>query len=146
MHRTGGDLEVLESLLAWSRHLGRAWLCTITRTVGSSPRPPGSMMACSGAGNVMGSLSGGCVEEDLIAELIARPKDADPAPILREYGVTAEENERLGLPCGGRLEVLVETYGSDEAQTGILASLCERLAARDAVRRIVALDSGALTD
>jgi xanthine dehydrogenase accessory factor len=55
----------------------------------------------------VGSLSGGCVEEDLIDRLTGG-ESPDPLPQLLEYGVSAEENERLGLPCGGKLEVLLE--------------------------------------
>ena len=100
------DQEVLEQVAQWLA-LGRApYLCTIVRTSGSSPRPVGSMLACDN-GQTVGTLSGGCVEEDLLEKLAAGAIQAS-IPQRIEYGVSAEENERLGLPCGGKLEVLVQ--------------------------------------
>jgi len=100
------DQEVLEQVAAWLR-AGRApYLCTIVKTSGSSPRPVGSMLACDG-GQTVGTLSGGCVEEDLLEKLAAGEIEA-AIPKKLDYGVSAEENERLGLPCGGKLEILVQ--------------------------------------
>jgi xanthine dehydrogenase accessory factor len=101
------DENVLEQVAQWLQAQKPVWLCTIVATYGSSPRPVGSLFACNSAGETTGSLSGGCVEEDLVARLMAGATGIDRAQIL-EYGVSAEENERLGLPCGGKLEVLVE--------------------------------------
>jgi xanthine dehydrogenase accessory factor len=101
------DEQVLHRLCEWLREEIPCWLCTIVATYGSSPRPVGSLFACNVRGETVGSLSGGCVEEDLIDKL-TRAESTDPLPQLLEYGVSAEENERLGLPCGGKLEVLLE--------------------------------------
>ena len=101
------DEQVLHRLCEWLQEEIPSWLCTIVATYGSSPRPVGSLFACNARGETVGSLSGGCVEEDLIDKL-TRESSQDPQPRLLEYGVSAEENERLGLPCGGKLEVLLE--------------------------------------
>lgn len=105
------DEQVLQKLLRWLTDGQKAWLCTIVGTYGSSPRPAGSLFACNEAGDIAGSLSGGCVEEDLIQRLIGGAPELDHIQVL-EYGVTAEENEKLGLPCGGKLEVLLEPMNS----------------------------------
>jgi len=107
------DLEVLEQIQRWLS-LGKSpWLCTIIQTIGSSPRPVGSMLAyCEGV--IVGTLSGGCVEEDLLAK-IANNEIVAAVPQQMEYGVSAEENEKLGLPCGGRLHIVVEQLASDAA-------------------------------
>lgn len=107
------DEQVLGRLCEWLQGGSPAWLCTIIATSGSSPRPVGSLFACNQQGVTVGSLSGGCVEEELIARLCSAALEAEPESDLRaiqvlEYGVSAAENERLGLPCGGRLWVLVE--------------------------------------
>ncbi len=133
------DQEVLEHLTHWLRRGDRAWLCTIVATLGSSPRPVGSLFACNAAGETAGTLSGGCVEEDLVERLISG--ELAGAQVL-EYGVSAEENERLGLPCGGRLEILLEPV--DAAALEQLDALLEAVAARRYVRRRVELPAGSV--
>jgi xanthine dehydrogenase accessory factor len=132
------DQEVLEHLHSWLRNGEPAWLCTIVATSGSSPRPAGSLFACSQQGETAGSLSGGCVEEDLVDRL--RQGELNAVQLL-EYGVTAEENERLGLPCGGRLQVLLEPLDSDNIAH--IESLLAAVAKRRYVRRQVNLSDGA---
>ena len=134
------DQRVLSQLRCWLEQGDSAWLCTIVATIGSSPRPVGSLFACSDAGNTAGSLSGGCVEEDLIESLLRQ--DIRQTQVVA-YGVSAEENERLGLPCGGRLEVLVEPLAaSDLAQIEALLSAVE---ARRYITRCISLHTGAVT-
>ena len=101
------DQEVLTQLAGWLRAQQRCWLATVVATWGSSPRPVGSLLACRSDGTFVGSLSGGCVEDDLLEALTNGELAAHEATIF-EYGVTAEETERLGLPCGGRLTVFIE--------------------------------------
>lgn len=100
------DLDVLNHLRDWLADGRRAWLITVTRTFGASPRPPGSMLAMRDDGVLIGSVSGGCIEDDLVAR---RDEFMGAAPIRCRYGVTADEARRFGLPCGGELEVLVES-------------------------------------
>lgn len=99
------DVDVLESLLAWQRAGRRAWLVTVAQTFGASPRPPGSLLAIRDDGILVGSVSGGCIEEDLVTR---REEFAGRAPHFKSYGVTSEDARRFGLPCGGKLEVIVE--------------------------------------
>ncbi len=136
------ELDVLERIAHWCRQGERPWLCTIVRTIGSSPRPPGSLLACLASGEFTGSLSGGCVEEDLLQKLADGAID-DSAPQVVEYGVTAEENERLGLPCGGRLLVLVQRLG--EADLGWLGQVLAALERRECTLRTLDIASGATT-
>ncbi len=131
------DQQVLEHLVTWLKAGQRAWLCTIVATFGSSPRPVGSLFACADSGATAGSLSGGCVEDDLVEKLLA----GDVTRIeRREYGVSAEENERLGLPCGGRLEILVEPLS--DADLPLLERLLEAVAERRYLARRVQLADG----
>jgi xanthine dehydrogenase accessory factor len=99
------DLEVLTHARAWLAANRRMWLVTVTQTFGASPRPPGSLMAMRDDGIIVGSVSGGCIEDDLVAR---RDDFAGAVPILQQYGVTADEARRFGLPCGGELEVVIE--------------------------------------
>ncbi len=104
------DLAVLRSLLQWRRANRATLLATVIRTWGSSPRPVGSIMALCEGGSVQGSVSGGCIEDDLIH--LYRDKMPEGPPLQVTYGVSADEAHRFGLPCGGTLELLLE-FNSD---------------------------------
>lgn len=116
------DLEVLSHLQTWLQQGRRVWLVTVTRTFGASPRPPGSMLAMRDDGVVIGSVSGGCIEDDLVDR---RDTFVGAVPIIQKYGVTGEEAQRFGLPCGGELEVVIEA-GLDAARiTALLTKIGE---------------------
>lgn len=132
------DHQVLSTLQSWVEQSIPAWLCTIVATHGSSPRPAGSLMACNQQGQVVGSLSGGCVEDDLLEKL--QTGGFTTFPKLVEYGVSAEENARLGLPCGGYLTVLVERVSN--ADLGNLVRINEALNERLCIERSLNLLSG----
>ena len=101
------DIEVLRSVEAWRRAGHRVKLGTIVKTWGSAPRPVGAMVAIRDDGLVSGSVSGGCVEDDLV-EKVRAGAVAGEKPQLITYGVTNEEATRWGLPCGGTLQVVLE--------------------------------------
>src|SRR3954468_22828966 len=117
------DVMVLRTLRDWRAAGKRALLATVVRTWGSSPRPVGSIMALCEDGAVVGSVSGGCIEDDLIYRHTAAhvapqtemasghpPSHRIPSgpPAFVKYGITADEAHRFGLPCGGTLELLLE--------------------------------------
>ena len=132
------DQDVLEHALTWLED-SQPWLCTIVKTVGSSPRPPGSIVAICDDGRQIGSVSGGCVEEHLL-ERLASGKIPDDRPQLVEYGVTAEENERLGLPCGGRIQLLLQRL--TETDRPWLSELRNALEERRCLERKLDLRTG----
>jgi xanthine dehydrogenase accessory factor len=132
------DLDVLERALEWRRAGRRVWLLTVAQTFGASPRPPGSLAAVRDDGILVGSVSGGCIEDDLVAR---REEYAGPRPAFAAYGVTAEEARRFGLPCGGEVEVLIEA----EVRIADLEALLGELAQGHVVGRQVDLASGAWT-
>jgi xanthine dehydrogenase accessory factor len=136
------EQDVLSHLLAWCNADQPGWLCTIVSTTGSSPRPVGAMLACTADGRQAGSVSGGCVEEDLLEKLRAG-EFAGPGPHRVRYGVTAEENERLGLPCGGHLHLLVQEIQRSDSQW--LQAILDAVAERRCVLRRVDLQTGATT-
>ena len=133
------DLQVLNQARDWFAQGHKVWLVTVIETWGSAPRPPGALLAMRDDGQVAGSVSGGCVEDDLIDRL--RHGERVATPSLIAYGVTKEEAARFGLPCGGNLrlvqEPLVDVAWVDE----ILA----RTARHELVARRLDLDTGAVT-
>lgn len=135
------DLEVLRSVRDWLKAGETCWLATVVATWGSSPRPVGSLFACNKGGHVVGSLSGGCVEDDLLDKLTQGELAADH-PQFFKYGITAEETERLGLPCGGQLDIIVEPHKPGSLAQAHFDLLAGQLEARHTVAREVNLHSG----
>lgn len=101
------DLEVLRSSVRWQQEGHRVLLVTVVRTWGSSPRPEGAMLAVRDDGLVVGSVSGGCIEDDLI-DRVRRLGITAEHPESVKYGISAEEAHRFGLPCGGTIELVTE--------------------------------------
>lgn len=140
------DQEVLGQLQRWLQAGQRCWLATVVATWGSSPRPAGSLLACNQAGQMTGSLSGGCVEDDLLEQLLAGELAAT-GPTLFEYGVTPEETERLGLPCGGHLTVFLEPMDPATDATALtqIDALVTALSERRWLRRTVTVSGSGST-
>lgn len=142
------DVVVLRTLRDWRAAGKRALLATVVRTWGSSPRPIGSIMALAEDGAVVGSVSGGCIEDDLIYRHTQAYAGKEPGhqipsgpPSFVKYGVTADEAHRFGLPCGGTLELLLE-YDPDAAA---LDTLVRALEAGRLMRRTVRLADGTVS-
>jgi xanthine dehydrogenase accessory factor len=138
------DVLVLRRLSAWRAEGKKALLATVTRTWGSSPRPLGSIMALCEDGAVVGSVSGGCIEDDLFYRYTAGEEKAaliDSAlPCLVQYGLTAEEAFRFGLPCGGTLEILLEFNPDPHALQTLVATLDQG----QLMQRTVSIKTGAV--
>ncbi len=112
------DQEVLEQALRWHQDGVRSVLVTVLSTFGASPRPPGAMAVISEHGLIVGSVSGGCVEDDLVHEVMqgvfwagnaaAHPNLDASGVALRIYGRDAAERDRYRLPCGNALHLAIE--------------------------------------
>ena len=105
------DLSVLKTLREWQAGEQPLWLVTVVETFGSSPRPPGAMLALSGDGLTVGSVSGGCIEDELVQRAQHGELPVDRGALLT-FGVTSEEAMRFMLPCGGVLRLVVEPVRS----------------------------------
>jgi xanthine dehydrogenase accessory factor len=130
------DLRVLADALDWRRAGHGVCLVTVVETWGSAPRPPGALLAVRDDGVVSGSVSGGCVEDDLIARIKAGERTRQPSMIA--YGVSKEEAARFGLPCGGTLRLVQEPLGD----TAWVEQLLARTAAHELVARTLNLATG----
>ncbi|MCB1955074.1 MAG: XdhC family protein [Rhodocyclaceae bacterium] len=133
------DREVLEAARRWAAEGHRFALVTVVRTWGSAPRPPGAWMLLRADGRVQGSVSGGCIEDDLIARMSAGEFGGSAPQVLR-YGVTRDEAFRFGLPCGGTLELLLEPAPA----LADLEAMHQRIAAGELVERAVDVATGAV--
>src|ERR671911_68448 len=113
------DIEVLRTAEKWRKDGHKVALGTIVKTWGSAPRPIGAMVAIRDDGQIVGSVSGGCVEDDLVDKV----KEKLPAwkkPELFTYGVSNEEATRWGLPCGGTLQLVIEPVGDQSRLSELL--------------------------
>ena len=138
------DTQVLRTALAWHAAGDAPVLVTVARTWGSAPRPPGSLMVIDRRGRTWGSVSGGCIEDDLVARVREGGLAAVCArglPEVQRYGISAEEAHRFGLPCGGTIELVLEPVGPCSR----LAELLEALDARRSVERRLDLARGEVT-
>ena len=143
------DVIVLRRLRDWRLAGQSALLATVVRTWGSSPRPVGSIMGLAQSGAVVGSVSGGCIEDDLIYRFTqsrdlgssgqASPMEGPPQTL--RYGITAGEANRLGLPGGGTLELLLEF--NPDAQS--LSALVAQLESGTLMQRTTELKTGDVT-
>lgn len=131
------DLEVVRSGLRWLEAGHRATLGTIIHTWGSGPRPVGAMVIVRDDGQVVGSVSGGCVEDDLIDKVRARAV-AVSKPETIVYGITKEQAERFMLPCGGTLELVLEPVTADSK----LAELLQAIERHELVARFLDMETG----
>ncbi|MYM30543.1 hypothetical protein GTP58_19610 [Duganella sp. CY15W] len=131
------DLEVLKTSAGWIAAGQRCELITVIKTWGSSPRPIGATLAICEDGTVIGSVSGGCIEDDLIAR-VRNEGIHRTTPEIVSYGITADEAHRFGLPCGGTIELSIEPLSSRSRIDELLA----RLERHELVQRRVDLHTG----
>ncbi|MBB3232556.1 XdhC family protein [Halomonas stenophila] len=136
------DLEVVEAARRWHAEGHALWWCTVLSTFGSAPREPGALLVARADGRHVGSLSGGCVEEDFLTRLAAGAFQAPAEVIAYGEGAGAIDASGVSLPCGGRLEVLVERWPADARASRELEAYAEALRDADLMERRVPLDGG----
>lgn len=102
--------EVLRDVESWAGAGERVAVATVVNVTRSAPMPPGTKMAVSESGAVVGAVSGGCVEGAVIevAEEVLRGGE----PRLLHFGIADSEAWDVGLPCGGEIDVWVERWES----------------------------------
>ncbi len=133
------DLRVLTDALFWKQAGHGVTLVTVVETWGSAPRPAGAMLAVRDDGVVSGSVSGGCVEDDLIARIKSGERSGNK-PSMIAYGVTKDEAARFGLPCGGTLRLVQEPL----LDTAWVGELLARTANHELLARTLMLSTGAV--
>jgi xanthine dehydrogenase accessory factor len=131
------DLQVLKSARDWVKSGHRVVMATVVRTWGSAPRPIGALTAIRDDGMVAGSVSGGCIEDDMILQVRSGDLVKDK-PATTKYGVTADEAKRFGLPCGGTIELVLEPLAKESGIDELLA----RIERHELVMRRLDMKSG----
>jgi xanthine dehydrogenase accessory factor len=131
------DSEVLRAAVDWLEQGAAVTLVTVAGTWGSAPRRPGALMAIHADGRFVGSVSGGCVEDDLVQRTLRGEFEQQP-PRLVKYGVNTATAGRIGLPCGGRLQLVVEYLDAAPPLRRVLDSV----EARQRISRRVCLNTG----
>ena len=116
------DLEVLKRCADWLDDGRRVLLVTVVKTWGSSPRPPGAMLAVRDDGLVEGSVSGGCIEDDIVGRVREDGMTATTCEAVT-YGVSADEARRFGLPCGGTIRLVLEPLTGESGIRALLAAI-----------------------
>jgi len=134
------DMQVLKTASGWLAAGRKVTLATVIRTWGSAPRPIGALTAIRDDGMVVGSVSGGCIEDDMI-ERVKNGELVQERPVTTRYGVSAEEAQRFGLPCGGTLELVLEPLTAASR----LDELLQRIERHELVVRRLDMQSGAVT-
>jgi xanthine dehydrogenase accessory factor len=132
--------QIPEIALDWHRQGKGAVLATVVETWGSAPRPVGSQLAISGAGDMEGSVSGGCVEGAVVIEAMDALENGRVEVL--EFGVADEDAFAVGLACGGRIRILLEPVGR-VLPVAMLEALVGARAARDPVAYGVNTQTGA---
>jgi xanthine dehydrogenase accessory factor len=130
------DLEVLTRALEWLQSGYQAHLFTVVQTWGSAPRLPGAILVVREDGHLIGSVSGGCIEDDLADK--ARNQALPTTPSIMEYGISRDEAQRFRIPCGGRLQIFVEPLNTPAQLQLLLDSLQDR----KLIKRSVNLKTG----
>jgi xanthine dehydrogenase accessory factor len=130
--------ELSDAIERWRVRGNRVALATVVATRRSAPRPVGSKLAVSEGGELLGSVSGGCVESDVAVQ--AAEVIADGAPRLITYGIDDEQAWSIGLPCGGEIDVFVERFdGELREEPGVTLTVLE--GERAGERRVVPLNA-----
>jgi xanthine dehydrogenase accessory factor len=140
---------VIASVLMWLKQGQSVWLSSITSTYGSSPAPSGTLMAYCETYGIAGTLSGGCIEEDLVEKMkkgiLLNENDKPSFPIELVYGGSIEQQTRFSLPCGGQLHLLVEYLSPCNLTLEHFSELELYLSKRELIGRKVAIDSGEMS-
>lgn len=109
--------EILERVDEWRTRGERVAVATVLTTAGSTPRPAGAKMAMTAGGDVAGSISGGCVDTDVIEHAMDVLRSGKPQIV--EYGYSPDMTWEVGLMCGGSVQVYIEPLESTAAGTEI---------------------------
>ena len=129
--------DILTPTSIWLKQNRRIALATVISTWGSSPRPVGGQMAIDQNGEIIGSVSGGCIEGAVISEGINSIKDGKSR--IKDYGITNDMAWEVGLACGGELKVLIQPL---DLEDNIVYSIVDLIKKREIVKLRIDCSTG----
>ena len=132
--------DILTPLCIWLKDKRKIALATVISTWGSSPRPVGGQMAIDQNGEIIGSVSGGCIEGAVITEGIK--SISDDKTRVKDYGISNDMAWEVGLACGGELKVLIQPL---QIEDKIIFSIVERIRKREVIKLKINTKSGLRT-
>jgi len=133
--------DVLPDLDRWQQQNEEIALATLVAVRGSAPRPPGARMCATRSGRVAGSISGGCVDGDVLERAMQVLNDVHTSvATVATYGVADELSLEVGLTCGGSIDVLIEPFAVD----GAWQSVCDAIESRRPAALAIGLAPGEL--
>ena len=138
---SAGDPSIISRALAWRAEGRRVALATVIQTWGSAPQPVGSQLAIDEQGNFLGSVSGGCVEGEVVAE--AAEVLSSGKPKVLQFGVEDKIAWKTGLACGGTIRIFLEPLEGVERDASLLHRLAGDIAARSKAALVTDLSTGA---
>lgn len=137
------DLTVLEESIQWLSHQTPVWVCTVLRTYGSAPRSPGALFAATSDGKYVGSLSGGCIEEDFLQKIQQQKYLLQSQTVRYGYG-ELDLRPNIQLPCGGQIDVLVEYLQPTHQSVAYLKKWLTALDGKAILQKTVQLGQAAI--
>jgi len=132
--------DILTPLSIWLKDKRKIALATVISTWGSSPRPVGGQMAIDQNGEIIGSVSGGCIEGAVITEGIKSLSDGKTR--VKDYGISNDMAWEVGLACGGELKVLIQPL---QIEDKIIFSIVESIRKREVIKLKINTKSGLRT-
>ena len=132
--------DILTPLSIWLKDKRKIALATVISTWGSSPRPVGGQMAIDQNGEIIGSVSGGCIEAAVITEGIKSLSDGKTR--VKDYGISNDMAWEVGLACGGELKVLIQPL---QIEDKIIFSIVESIRKREVIKLKINTKSGLRT-
>lgn len=129
--------DILTPTSLWLKQKKRIALATVISTWGSSPRPVGGQMAIDENGEIIGSVSGGCIEGSVISEGINSINDGKSR--IKDYGISNDMAWEVGLACGGELKVLIQPLNFEDE---IVYSIVDSIEKREVVKLKIDCSTG----
>lgn len=136
------DLIVIEQAIQWLNTQSPVWLCTVLHTYGSAPRSPGALLAATADGKYVGSLSGGCIEENFLKQISQQQFLLKSQTVRYGHG-ESDYPPNVKLPCGGSIDVLVEYLEPDQQSILYLQKIYTALQGKISLQKTIQLGEAA---
>lgn len=132
------DLLVIENAIAWLNDHKTIWLCTVLHTYGSAPRSPGALFVANESGEYIGSLSGGCIEEDFLKKISSNQFN-NVSEIITYGASDIDDTSSIKLPCNGTIDVLIEKLEPSDNHIDYLKQMMSALTGKAFLNKTISI-------